>query len=109
MSEHDFQERREGPPDRRNEWLEAQLCAAMAKAMRDVLTDPLVIEAMGAVAITIIQRQAAERTGNFLLSTLRALFTRWIVIGMLLLALGQLIGIPAALRAIAPAITKGHQ
>lgn len=101
-------QRGEDPGRRTHDFLERQLCTAMAKAMREVLLDPEVIEAMGAVAITIIQRQAAQRTGNLLLGAVRALFTRWIVIGVLLLALGQLIGLPAALRALAPSITKGH-
>lgn len=98
---HNDQDRRADDAEQR------KLTAAMAEAMREVLTDPHVIEAMGAVAINIIQKQAAQRTGSMLLSLLKAFFTRWILILVLAIVLAQVIGVPAALRALAPAVAKG--
>lgn len=88
---------------------EERLVIAIAKAMKEVLTDEEVLERMGGIAITIIQKRAASSTGNFLLGILKAFFTRWIVILVLAIVLAQMIGIPAALRTLAPVISKGGQ
>ncbi len=104
----DFNERREGLSDRRNEWLEEQLCAAMAKAMRQVILDPEVIAAVGEIAGAMLQESAKRRAGGLVLGAVKAFFSRWIVIAILLLLLGQIVGLPKALQVVAPAISKGN-
>lgn len=96
------------PGRRQHDYLTRQLTDAMTEAMRRVLLDPEIIESMGGVALKIIQKQAAEKTGNWLLSLLKAFFNRWIVILVLAIVLAQVIGIPAAWRALAPVVTKGQ-
>lgn len=87
------------------EQLSRQIADGVARGVRQALTDPDVIEAMGGVMISVIQKQAAARTGNFLLSMIKAFFTRWLIVAVILIALAQVIGIPAALRTLVPALT----
>jgi len=100
---------REGPAERRAfQFTEDRMATIIAKAMKQVLTDPEVIETMGSVAINVIQKQAAKRTGNLVLGALKALLTRWVLIGIVLVVLAQLVGGPTALRTLAPVFSKGH-
>ena len=100
---------REGPAERRAfQFTEDRMAAIIAKAMKQVLTDPEVIETMGGVAITVIQKQAAKKTGNLVLGALKALLTRWVLIGIVLVLLAQLVGVPGALKTLAPVFGRAN-
>lgn len=108
MNEDDFIDHRGEEPGRRvHDYLEKQLCAAMAKAMREVITDPEVISAVGAIASDMLQRRAREGAGGLVLGAIRALLSRWLLIGLIVLAVAQLVGWPAAIKAVIPA-AKGQ-
>lgn len=79
-------------------WTEQQLTSAMASAMRDVLTDPAVIEKQAEVLLTVIQRQAVVRTGSFLLGTVGKFLARWLVIGFILLMVARFAGVQSAVH-----------
>ena len=91
--------------------LEAQV-ADMAVVMRDAvaqgvsqaLTDPVVHDAVWNTILTRAKSGAAERTGRWFLGSLGALLNRWVVIGALVMLVGQYIGWPAALKVLFGAI-----
>lgn len=76
----------------------ASLPAAMAEAQRQVLTDPKVIEDVMGKVVTTAQRRAAEKTGNAVGSMLKSLFTRWIIIGCILLLVAKTAGVDVAAK-----------
>lgn len=72
---------------------------AIAAAMREVLTDPVTLErAMGIVA-DVAQKRAAEKTGRALGGLVKALFTRYLLAGCIVLWIAKMAGIEAAVRA----------
>lgn len=66
--------------------------AAVAAGLRDVLADEELMDSLLDRLLQRIQRGAAERTGRWLWSSLRAIFSRWLVIGLIVLMVGQFAG-----------------
>lgn len=72
--------------------LDARMRSAVAAGMRDVLGDDDLMDSVLDRLLQRIQRGAAERTGRWLWGTIRVFFTRWMVIGLIVLMVGQYIG-----------------
>lgn len=71
---------------------DARLRAAVAQGLRDVLADEELIDNLLDRLLQRIQRGAAERTGRWVWNSLRVLFSRWLIIGAIVLGVGQMIG-----------------
>lgn len=69
---------------------------AMANALRAVLTDKETLSRVMDIVVDTAQKRAAEKTGNAVGSMLKSLFTRWIVIGCILLMVAKTAGVDVA-------------
>jgi hypothetical protein len=98
MDENDGASGRAAADARVHQYLEDRLTAAVSRGMRDVLLDPEVISRMGSVALTVLQKQAAQRTGNWLLGIVRKALSKWLVIAFLMLLIAKSLGLPAAMK-----------
>jgi hypothetical protein len=72
--------------------LDARMQAAVSAGLREVLADDELMDRVLDRLLQRIQRGAAERTGRWLWNSLRVLFSRWLVIAAIVLAVGQMIG-----------------
>lgn len=91
------------------QFTEERMAAAVAIAMKQVLTDPDVIASMGAVAFGVLQKQAAASTGGWILRTIRKFVSHWLVVAFILLMVAKYMGLPAALNLWTAAAEKTTQ
>lgn len=76
--------------------LDARMRSAISEGLRDVLEDDELMDNLLDRLLRRVQRGAAERTGRWVWSSLRALFSRWLVIAAVVLIVGQMAGLAPA-------------
>lgn len=76
--------------------LERRMRTAVAEGLREVLGDDELMDKVLDRLLQRIQRGAAERTGRWVWSSLRVLFSRWLVIGAIVLGVAHYIGLGPA-------------
>lgn len=72
--------------------LDARMERAISAGLRDVLADEELMDSLLDRLLQRIQRGAAERTGRWVFSGLKAIFSKWLVIGAIFLGVAQLLG-----------------
>lgn len=79
---------------------------AVAAGMREALTDPEVLAGMWDAAMRRAQQAAAQQIGRSVIGSVRAFFSRWVVIALIVIIVGQYMGWGGALKVLA-GIVKG--
>ena len=69
---------------------------AMADAIRSVLTDKETLAKVMDIVVDTAQKRAAEKTGNAVGSMVKSLFTRWIVVGCIVVLVAKTAGVDVA-------------
>lgn len=72
--------------------LDHRMSLAVAAGMREVLSDEALMDSLLERLLKRLQKGAAERTGMWLWSSLRAVFSKWLFIGLILLGVGHYFG-----------------
>lgn len=83
-----------------------ELRGAVADGMRQALTDEDVLSGMWDAAMRRAQQAAAQQIGQSVLGSVRAFFSRWVVIALIVIIVGQYVGWGGALKVLA-GILKG--
>lgn len=83
-----------------------ELRGAVADGMRQALTDEDVLSGMWDAAMRRAQQAAAQQIGQSVIGSVRAFFSRWVVIALIVIIVGQYVGWGGALKVLA-GILKG--
>lgn len=83
-----------------------ELRGAVADGMRQALTDEDVLSGMWDAAMRRAQQAAAQQIGQSVIGSVRAFFSRWVVIALIVIIVGQYVGWGGALKVLA-GIVKG--
>lgn len=83
-----------------------ELRGAVADGMRQALTDEDVLSGMWDAAMRRAQQAAAQQIGQSVIGSVRAFFSRWVVIALIVIIVGQYVGWGGALKVLA-GLTKG--
>jgi len=69
-----------------------EVADAVADGLRQVITDPEVLDQFWHAAVQQLQKNAQQQTGRWVLAGAKSLVTRWLVIGVIVLAAMKLGG-----------------
>lgn len=83
-----------------------ELRGAVADGMRQALTDEDVLSGMWDAAMRRAQQAAARQIGQSVIGSVKAFFSRWVVIALIVIIVGQYVGWGGALKVLA-GILKG--
>lgn len=83
-----------------------ELRGAVADGMRQAMTDEDVLSGMWDAAMRRAQQAAAQQIGQSVIGSVRAFFSRWVVIALIVIIVGQYVGWGGALKVLA-GILKG--
>ena len=75
-----------------------QMTAAFAAGAREALRDQKLIDDVIDSVSDTVQRRAAEQTGRAVGGTIKTLFSKWLLIGFILLLVAKLAGLDVAHR-----------
>jgi hypothetical protein len=73
-----------------------ELPNAMATAFQAALTDPVTLGKVIGTVAEIAQKRAAEKTGNAVGSVLKSFFTKWLIIGCVVVIIAKTAGVDVA-------------